>query len=136
VETKGKRGLINLVRNAGWYKQALAKAQSFYLDDKLTINLVAPAYFIATKLEAWKGRGNNDLISSHDIEDLINLIDGRLEIVGELNEAEAGLRKYVQKELTILMNDSNCEYVIQSITRGDTQREELIYKRFKLITTS
>jgi len=43
-----------------WYKQALRSAEFFQLTDDLTIRVVSPAYFIGTKLEAYKGRGNAD----------------------------------------------------------------------------
>lgn len=64
-----------------WYSQALAAAQPYALTERLTIKLLTPAYFIATKLEAYHGRGNNDLLSSHDLEDIINLVDGRPELI-------------------------------------------------------
>ena len=41
-----------------WYGQALKKAKDYELQDNLIIQLVTPVFFIATKLEAYKGRGN------------------------------------------------------------------------------
>ena len=39
------------------------------LTPEITIRLVAPVYFIATKLEAYKGRGGGYAMGSRDIED-------------------------------------------------------------------
>lgn len=56
-----------------WYHAALANAQPYALTELISINLLSPEYFIATKLEAYHGRGNNDPMRSHDLEDIINL---------------------------------------------------------------
>ena len=47
----------------------------------LRIRVVTAPYFVATKLEAFRGRGRGDYISSHDLEDLLAVIDGRDVIV-------------------------------------------------------
>lgn len=46
-------------------------------------------YFLATKIEAFKGRGRRDFWASHDLEDLIFVIDGRSTIVEEAQKREA-----------------------------------------------
>jgi hypothetical protein len=40
--------------------------------------------FVATKFEAFHGRGNNDHLASHDLEDIITVVDGRPELMGNL----------------------------------------------------
>lgn len=41
-------------------------------------------YLLATKLEAFKGRGNRDFLGSRDFDDVIVLVDGSEELVHEL----------------------------------------------------
>ena len=60
-------------------------------------------YFLAMKLEAFHGRGNDDVMSSHDLEDLITVIDGRAEIVDELRIAAPDVRSLVASELHQLL---------------------------------
>jgi hypothetical protein len=36
-------------------------------------------YSLATKMEALKGRGGGDYVASHDMEDIITVLDGRFE---------------------------------------------------------
>ena len=117
-----------------WYRDAVDTAQDYQLTDQLTIKLVAPEYFIATKLEAYLGRGNGDCLSSHDIEDLLNIFDGREEIVEEINSASAALKSYISKQLFLLIEDSNFEYAIQSLTNGDSDREKVIFERLEGVT--
>jgi hypothetical protein len=57
--------------------------------------LVTAPYFLATKIEAFRGRGNGDYLASHDLEDMITLIDGRKELLGEIITAPADLQKFL-----------------------------------------
>jgi predicted nucleotidyltransferase len=67
-------------------------ARPFLLTDGTSIRLVTPACFLATKLAAFGDRGRHNPIASHDLEDMITVIDGRREIVTELAAAPSELR--------------------------------------------
>ena len=60
----------------GWCVEAYNNSQEVSIG-KHTIKLAKPIYFAAMKLEAYHDRGNNDPLESRDIEDLLNLFDGR-----------------------------------------------------------
>ncbi len=79
-----------------WYSDAIRHAATRHLDDKLHIKVVSPVYFVATKLEAFAGRGEGDYYASHDMEDLIAVIDGRETLVNELEAADPILKQYVR----------------------------------------
>jgi hypothetical protein len=64
--------------------------------------VVTAPYFVATKLEAFKGRGRGDYSGSHDLEDLVAVIDGRDDIVDEILGAEE-VRSYIAEEFRTLM---------------------------------
>lgn len=115
-----------------WYRDAMTTARDFTLTEALTIKLVEPVYFVATKLEAYLGRGNGDALSSHDIEDLINIFDGREEIVAEINAVEGELRDFIRVELQALLDDANFEYAVQSATGNNSERESLIFERIEV----
>lgn len=51
-----------------WYKMALQHSVKHEIDEKLVITSISAPYFLATKIEAFKTRGNNDLLWSHDYE--------------------------------------------------------------------
>jgi hypothetical protein len=55
------------------------------------------------KLEAFHGRGNDDVMSRHDLEDLITVVDGRAEIVADLRVAAPDVRSYALSE-----TDADC----------------------------
>lgn len=86
-----------------WYSGAVATAISQKLGDNLEIRLVTAPYFIATKLEAFKGRGNGDFLGSHDLEDLVCVVDGRDAICEEIQQQDSSLVEYLRAEFRSLM---------------------------------
>ena len=78
-----------------WYASAVASASSYELPSGTKIQVIDPVHFIATKLEAFDGRGSNDFVMSHDLEDVICVLDGRPELEDEITDAKRGLRNYV-----------------------------------------
>lgn len=112
-----------------WYAAALSEAEYFNLTDEVKIRLIQPQHFIATKLEAYLGRGNNDALGSRDIEDILALVDGRDSLIEEMRASNDELRNYVSHELGKLLKDRNFEFAVGSAARGDGGREELIFER-------
>ena len=64
-----------------WYRAAVESADTMTIAGQ-TIRMVKPVYFVATKLQAFHGRGADDVTLSHDLEDIVAVIDGRAEIIG------------------------------------------------------
>jgi hypothetical protein len=60
-----------------WYKEAIDEATEFELPGGAVIRVVEPAYFIATKFEAYMGRGQGDYYC-HDLEDIIFILENRI----------------------------------------------------------
>lgn len=77
-----------------WYIPAISSAIDVEVGG-CDIRLIAPEYFLATKLEAFYGRGKGDYCGSHDLEDVVAVIDGRPEIVLEVRDAAIDVRNYL-----------------------------------------
>ncbi len=86
-----------------WYKLAIESAQTVQLEKDLTIRVVTAPLFLGTKLEAFKGRGKNDYFASHDLEDVIAVIDGRPFLQDEVQQAPNDLRAYIALEIHNLL---------------------------------
>jgi len=114
-----------------WYAAALQNVQWYQLNEGLKIPLVQSVYFIATKLEAYLGRGKNDPLESRDIEDIMNLFDGREELLGEIAKATSELRQYIVAQLNALLKHPDFEYVVQSTAKDNREREDLIFERLE-----
>lgn len=83
-----------------WYPEALRTARPYELpattgEGAVNIRLVTAPLFLATKLEAFFGRGKGDFYASHDMEDVVTLLDGRPELSAEMAAAPEGVRSFV-----------------------------------------
>lgn len=84
----------NLGLNTAWFKEALATAteQVFV---RTRVQLVSPVAFLVIKYVAFLDRGRSDFYASQDMEDFVTVIDGRDNIVAEVDATPAGLRGYL-----------------------------------------
>ncbi len=86
-----------------WYRLALQKAEWVRLAE-YDIRVVTAPYFLATKLEAFHGRGNDDYAMSHDLEDIVTVLDGRPELTNEIAGEARELRQYLSTELRSMLS--------------------------------
>lgn len=88
-----------------WYQQALQHAEVRQISEDMAIRLVTAPYFLATKIDAFLNRGADDYIASHDMEDIITLLDGRPELVEEVRNAPEGVKDFLSKKLGEFLNN-------------------------------
>ena len=86
-----------------WYEQAFATAQQFSLGDGYDIAIMLPEYLLATKLEAFKGRGKGDGRMSTDFEDIVFVLNNRVAIWQEMEQAAPEVRSYLHQTFSELM---------------------------------
>lgn len=86
-----------------WYPLALASALPMALPSGLLIRLVTAPVFLATKLEAFDGRGKGEFLFSHDLEDMLAVIDGRASLLEECSTSPPELRDYLGKRFVKLL---------------------------------
>jgi len=87
-----------------WYPLAIETAQRLDIAGH-GARIVTPALFLATKLEAFHGRGGNDVFASHDLEDIVTVVDGRPEIVADVAAAPERVRAYLSAEVRALLDN-------------------------------
>jgi predicted nucleotidyltransferase len=85
-----------------WYPQALEDAETVEVGG-YQIQLISAPYFLATKLEAFHGRGQFDYRMSRDMEDIVTVLDGRPEIVAEVERCADLLQQYLKNEFARLL---------------------------------
>lgn len=118
-----------------WYRDALECADLRDIGEGVTIKIVQPAHFVATKLAAYLSRGNSDPLESKDVEDILTLIDGRSEITNEILYADVKMRAYITAQLSELQKHRDFDYAVESASNGDAAREEAIHKRVDLVVS-
>ena len=87
-----------------WYPYGLAHAVVVTTPGGLAVRHLSASAFLATKLEAFRGRGRGDHLGSHDLEDVVTVLDGRPRIVDEVREA-APLHAYLGGVARDLLSD-------------------------------
>ncbi len=75
-----------------WYRAAMESSVIQRISNDLEIRIVAAPFFIATKLEAFKGRGRGDFFGSQDLEDVVTVVDGRAALLAEVQAEDDRLR--------------------------------------------
>ncbi len=101
------------------------------------IRIISAPYFVATKIEAFNGRGNNDFLSSPDLEDIITILDGRKEIVSEIQGANKELQAYIAKSFNCWLNNKHFINAIPGLIAPDNasqNRLKLVLARFTEIS--
>ena len=82
-----------------WQALAVPHAIERELPSGARIAAVSPPFLVATKLEAFAGRGRGDYLASRDFADVVSLLDGRAELVDEVGSSPTELREYIADEL-------------------------------------
>jgi hypothetical protein len=86
-----------------WYGPALENSPRTRIGE-FEIRVITAPYFLATKLEAFHGRGKNNF-RSHDLEDVVTVIDGRSELGDEVRLVAADLQQYLSEEFRALLSN-------------------------------
>src|ERR1700744_983888 len=89
-----------------WYQSALQHAVSFALPSGQHIRMITGPFFLGTKMEAFRGRGQMDYLASHDLEDFVAVIDGRNTILEEIAYAPNDIRGYLVEAARSLLGES------------------------------
>ena len=87
-----------------WYKEAIKEASEVKLPSGVSIRVVSPAYFLATKFEAFTGRGKGDYFS-HDLEDIVFVLENRNRMIMELMDCSEELKQYFSRHAALLLNE-------------------------------
>jgi hypothetical protein len=89
-----------------WYPEGFENAIPFILDEQTTINIFSLPYFVASKWEAFKGRGNNDYRTSKDFEDLVYILENADDFEEQVQNSPAHLLAYLKDDFEpIILRD-------------------------------
>lgn len=113
-----------------WYPYAVETAVPFEIGHGLIIRLVSAVAFIATKLEAFCNRGRHDFFSSHDLEDVLNVVDGREAIVAELDAAAPEVRQAVAVQISQLLESTDFLNALPGLL-SDPDRASVVAERLE-----
>jgi predicted nucleotidyltransferase len=116
-----------------WYKEGIATAIKYALPSGRVIKHLTAPLFLATKLEAYLGRGGDDPIGSHDLEDILNVVDGRPALLDEVRAAPGAVRSYLSEQFQALLHHRDFENFLHGNIRGPDGRAEIVHRRVKAL---
>ena len=102
-----------------WYELAVEFSESINING-LSFNHITAPIFLATKIEAFESRGENDYMLSHDLEDAISVIDGRQEIVDEIMSSPISVKRFLSEQFEYLLKDRNFEEALSGYLPPDS----------------
>jgi hypothetical protein len=117
-----------------WYKAAIEHAMVYQLTEDICIRTVTAPYFLGTKLEAFQSRGQGDFMMSHDFEDIIAVIDGRIELIDEIRNADPMLREYLMDAFSKMMIRNDFQTTLPGLLNYGSvtyDRTQLVLKRIQ-----
>ena len=119
-----------------WYQMAHDSAVTVELPSGKRIRMVTAPGFLATKLAAFDDRGGGDYVLSHNVEDIVAVLDGRTEIVDEVSGTDGGLRAHLAARFSELLGDRRFLDALPGHLPGDAAsqaRLPLIEERMRRI---
>ena len=117
-----------------WYRGAVETAVPYELEPGVSIRVVTPPYFLATKLEAFSGRGNRDFLESRDIEDMIAVVNGREELLDEIKNAPDDVRTFIANYFTDLLSQRAFTDALPGHLNPDSSRISIVLDRLQQIS--
>ncbi|HSH66311.1 MAG TPA: hypothetical protein VLB84_11055 [Bacteroidia bacterium] len=112
-----------------WYSRGVKIAVQHKMDNGSPIQIFTSPYFIASKLEAFKTRGKEDLYGSHDFEDIVFVLDHRDTIEEELINADEKVKAFLKEEFKKLLENKSFEEALL----GHVEQNEQIDRKERIM---
>lgn len=122
-----------------WYRQAKKQSKERELQPGVRIRAVTAPLFVATKIEAFGSRGGGDFVASHDLEDIIAVVDGRPALPDEVRAAPPQLRRYLATMVGRWIQDRDFLAAVPGHLPGDAAsqaRAPVVLDRLRAIASA
>ena len=116
-----------------WYELATQTSIEHILQNGRKIRHVTAPLFVATKLVSFHQRGQGNY-QHHDMEDIVTIINSRIELGTEINQSPSELRDYIRDEFGLLLSNTDFTNTLPGHIRPQPpQRTEIIIERMRKI---
>ncbi len=109
-----------------WFKAGFKHLINYKLD-RTTVKIFPFVYFLATKFSAFHDRGGDPRVS-HDFEDIVYLLDNRINLVEEILIADERLLNFLKKQFPFFLKDGLFQEAVLVHLEPPIQQE-----RFKML---
>jgi len=117
-----------------WFASGLDHLNYFNID-KIEIRILSLPYFLASKFAAFENRGKKDPRTSHDLEDIVYILDNRVDLVPEISSAPEKVLRYLSNHFNEILNSDILQEAVIGNLYYETQQErlEIILNKLKQI---
>ena len=105
-----------------WYDEA---ARQRIVASVAGLHVVAPIYFIATKLDAFEGRGADAPMMSHDLEDIFVVVRGLPGVVREIETGNGAVHAAIRGQLRALLSKDDAIDIVHAMLEGDAATQSI-----------
>lgn len=124
----------------GWQSESIQRSTRVTLPSKSEIRIATPEYLLAMKLEAFRNRGNGDVLFSHDLEDVILMVAGRAQLISEVTAAPDEVKRFVAENLRSILNNPRLDYAIEgslvAVKDPHVVARDVVRPRFEQLASS
>lgn len=119
-----------------WYKIGFQNLWTTTVKNQ-EIRLLSPACYLASKFEAFNNRGT-DLRTSHDMEDIIYVLDNRTNIVEEIKKDDNRISSFIKEQLQKIIGQGLLEEALVAHIHPImlTERLPIVKEKISLIIKS
>lgn len=125
-----EEGVLNFTNS--WYAEAARTAITHTLPSGSRICVINGAIFLASKFESFRSRGNGDYMH-HDMEDIVNILDGRPEIVEDVRAASDQAKEFLADEFEAILSDPTFDDRLGWLLGGEQERKPIVLERIRTI---
>ncbi len=118
-----------------WYKDGIENREAKKLPDGSEIFIFSIPFFVASKIEAVKNRGGNDLRLSHDFEDIVLVLSGASNAKTPLLNSPVKLKSYLKYEFAELAKNSLFSEAVEGILAVRNEDSNRARRVIELIQT-
>lgn len=107
-----------------WYADGFKFAKTIQLDE-LPVKIFTLPFFIASKIEAFKSRGQNNYLFSSDFEDIVYVLENNSNIASLILESPKDVQQYLKQCFTNFLKDVEFEEGVSAHLEPITQAQEI-----------
>lgn len=94
-----------------WIEEGFPTAETVVVEGK-PVRILTYAYFLATKFAAFRGRGAKDARLSHDLEDIVTILDGQSQWVALALATDKDVKAYLKEQFQLILQDARLQEAI------------------------
>ncbi|MDR1718628.1 MAG: nucleotidyl transferase AbiEii/AbiGii toxin family protein [Dysgonamonadaceae bacterium] len=109
-----------------WYGDGMSHKTIAALPDKTNIYILPVEYYIATKFEALAGRGGIDIRGSHDLEDIVYIMNNCATLADDIGNCDnQQLIDYLQEKCRQLLKNNNIREIVYTSLPYNSEEDNI-----------